>query len=493
MSDEFDELTLPPPRERIYCNRTLSLRGIRAIGFDMDYTLIHYHTEPWERAAYQHAKKRLASAGWPVMDLEYDPSFATLGLIMDLELGNVVKANRFGYVKRAFHGTREVEFQEMRDIYAREPVDLGDRRYRFMNTLFALSEAHLYAQFVDLLDAGELQKANESIRNGLPIGYEEAYRLVRSAIDEAHMMGELKAEIIADPDSFVDLDPDVPLALMDLAHGGKKVMLITNSGWPYTRAMMEWAFDRYLPKSKGWRDLFDVVIVAARKPLFFSAPNPVYEVVDEDKGLLEPALGPLKRGKVYHGGSADLVETQLDIRGEDVLYVGDHIFSDVNVSKRMYRWRTALVVRELEQDLEALEAFKPKQAELTAKMDLKEAMEHRLSHMRLALQRLERGYGPQAEVDATELKERAKTLRKELRALDATIAPLAEEFSRLSNERWGLLMRAGNDKSHLARQIEKNADIYTSRVSNFLGNTPFVYLRSPRGSLPHDHGPAGGS
>jgi hypothetical protein len=29
-------------------------------------------------------------------------------------------------------------------------------------------------------------------------------------------------------------------------------------------------------------------------------------------------------------------------------------------------------------------------------------------------------------------------------------------------------------------------------VSNLLHSTPFVYLRSPRGSLPHDFGPTGG-
>ncbi|WP_442978427.1 5'-nucleotidase domain-containing protein, partial [Salinibacter sp.] len=27
----------------LFCNRTLNLRGIQAIGYDMDYTLIHYH------------------------------------------------------------------------------------------------------------------------------------------------------------------------------------------------------------------------------------------------------------------------------------------------------------------------------------------------------------------------------------------------------------------------------------------------------------------
>jgi len=57
---------------------------------------------------------------------------------------------------------------------------------------------------------------------------------------------------------------------------------------------------------------------------------------------------------------------------------------------------------------------------------------------------------------------------------------------RASRARWGPLLRAGNDKSYLARQVERYADIYMSRVSNFLFQTPQGYLRSPRGSLPHD-------
>jgi hypothetical protein len=47
-------------------------------------------------------------------------------------------------------------------------------------------------------------------------------------------------------------------------------------------------------------------------------------------------------------------------------------------------------------------------------------------------------------------------------------------------------MRAGNDKSHMARQVERHADIYMSRVSNLMHATPFAYFRAPRGSLPHD-------
>ena len=47
-------------------------------------------------------------------------------------------------------------------------------------------------------------------------------------------------------------------------------------------------------------------------------------------------------------------------------------------------------------------------------------------------------------------------------------------------------MRAGSDKSLYARQVERHADIYTSRVANLAAETPYGYLRADRGSLPHD-------
>ncbi len=477
---------LPAPTRRIYCNRTLNLRSIQVVGFDMDYTLIHYRTEAWERHAFDHAKRLLLERGWPVRAFELDPSFAQLGLILDLELGNIVKANRFGFIKKALHGTSPLSFETYREIYARELVDLSEGRWRFLNTLFALSEAHLYAQCIDLLDAGALPDAEG------PMSYRDVYDVVRKAIDDVHMRGDLKREIMADPDRFVELDPDLPLALQDLRHAGKKVALITNSEWFYTTAMMSYAFDRYLDGA-GWRSLFDVVIVAARKPDFFHARNPIFEIVDDDDGLLRPVVGPLEEGGAYLGGHAWLLEELFGIAGQQLLYVGDHIFSDVNVSKKMHRWRTALVVRELEEDIVALEAFKAKQKELSERMEQKARLEHDASHVRLELQRKRRGYGPPVAESANVLESRFHELRSELVALDEAIAPLAREASQLMNPRWGLVMRAGNDKSHLARQIEKSADIYMSRVSNLLAQTPFVYLRSPRGSLPHDSGPAGGA
>ena len=464
----------------LFCNRTLNLRNIAAIGYDMDYTLVHYRVELWEERAYSYVKAGLLAQGWPVEELVFDPDLVVQGLVVDTERGNVVKPNRFGYVKTAFHGTTQLSHADQREAYRQTLVDLHDARWQFLNTLFSISEAGIYLQLVDLLDAGKLPAA---------IGYEDLYAVVRKTLDEAHLEGLLKADILADPARFIEPDPDVPLALLDQKNAGKKVLLITNSEWEYAAPILTFAFDPHLPGEMTWRDLFDVAIVQARKPAFFSERAPAYEIVSEDeqgRAVLRSHIGPLGEGRAYAGGNAALVEASLGLRGSEILYVGDHVYADVRASKDVLRWRTALILRPLEDEIAAIDAFRPQQEHLTALMDEKERLESYASVLRLERQRNVAGYGPQTDRPADELEADFHALRERLVALDRRIAPLARAASMLVNTRWGPLLRAGTDKSHLARQIEASADIYTARVSNFLHYTPFVYLRSDRGSLPHD-------
>lgn len=465
-----------PITRRIFCNRTLNLRSIQAIGYDMDYTLVHYAVEEWEGRAYEHIRTRLLEKEWPISALSFDSNLVTRGLIIDTELGNIVKANRFGYVKQAMHGTRTLDFGELRRAYARTLVDLSESRWVFLNTLFSISEACMYAQLIDLLDAQELPFA---------LGYSGLYNAVRIALDRAHIEGELKNEIMADPDRFVDLNPEIPLTLLDQREAGKKVLLITNSEWDYTRFMMDYAFNRYLPEGMTWRDLFSLIIVSARKPAFFQAETPIFEVVN-DEGLLKPVVGTIREGGIYLGGHASQVERCFRLDGEQILYVGDHIYGDVSVSKSVLRWRTALILRELEDELVAESKAQDAVIQIGHLMSEKERLEHLFSEYRLTLQRKQRGYGPQTDDDAEDLKARMSDLRSQLQQLDAQIAPLVSQDGDEFNRRWGYLMRAGNDKSNLTRQTERYADIYMSRVSNLLHYTPFMYFRSPRGSLPHD-------
>ncbi|AQK89664.1 5-nucleotidase [Zea mays] len=286
---------------------------------------------------------------------------------------------------------------------------------------------------------------------------------------------------MAEPDRFVEPDPELPLALLDQKEAGKKLLLITNSDFHYTNKMMNHAFNRFLPNDVGWRDLFEMVIVSARKPEFFQLSHPLYEVVTDD-GLMRPCF-KVNSGGLYSGGSAQMVEKSLDIHGDEILYVGDHIYTDVSQSKVHLRWRTALICRELEDEFNALVKSHDQKEKLVTLIQQKEIVGDLFNQLRLALQRRSNSRPAQTLaatcMDDQELTESMQKLLIVMQRLDEKIGPMLEADGELFNKRWGWLSRAGLwDKSHLTRQIEKYADIYTSRVSNFLHYTPFMYFQS---------------
>ena len=461
-----------PARRGLFCNRTLNLRSVRTIGYDMDYTLIHYHVDEWERAAFQHARQGLAAQDWPVDDLEFDPDAFTLGLTFDLELGNLVKATRFGYPVRVQHGNRILSFDEQRTAYDSTVIELSDDRFEFMNTHFELSRAALWTQLIDLHDETPLP----GVRS-----YRGLYQTIDIALGTAHLEGALKRQIVDNPSRFVDPDPQIIHTLRDQRLAGKQLLLITNSEWWYTHRMMTWCFDAALPAGQTWRNLFDIVIVAADKPRFFAARGPIYRLVDATSGHLEPYFGTLVAGEVYHGGNARMVEASLGHDDSQFLYVGDHLFGDVHVTKDVLRWRTALIARELEAEIVAAGEFASQEESLRARMAQKADLEQARAQLRMERRHQVVGGEDHRVIDA-----QIDDVAAEITTLDEEIAPLARAAAQLGNPVWGPLMRSGVDKSLFARQVEKYADVYTSRVSNFMAATPYGYLRAARGSLPHD-------
>lgn len=461
------------PRRSVYANRTLNLRSVGAIGYDMDYTLIHYRVDRWETAAFDAAVLRLAERGVPTEGLRFEPDEYIRGLVLDVQLGNVCKASRFGYVIQARHGTQPIPYPDLRDSYSGVFVDLQNPRFHFINTLFSLSAASLYAQLVDMVDDHRLPPN---------ISYDDVLRLVSTALDETHMAGELKARIVANPDEYCVQDPGTAAALVQQYEAGKKVVLITNSEWEYTDPMMEYSIGQFLDGLR-WRDLFELVVVAAAKPRFFDEDPPAFEIVDTAAGLMRPHFGPYRRGAVYHGGSARGVETSLGLAGDEILYVGDHLFGDVHASKANLRWRTALIMRELEGELDALEQFEDKGTALDRLMIEKDGLQRQVATARTERDRLR-----VAEAPRTKITEEIDQLLTRIRRLDARIAPLAVAAADRGNKTWGLLMRAGSDKSMFARQVERHADIYTSRVSNLALRGPHAYFRAAPANLPHDRG-----
>ena len=473
------------PQRAVFCSRTLNLRSIQAIGYDMDYTLVHYDVNAWEGKAYDYGMRGLAAIGCPTEGLTFDPDLVIRGLILDTQLGNIVKVDRFGFVKRGMHGTRRMTPAEVRFAYGRELVNLkNESRWVFLNTLFSVSEAVMYAQMVDKLDDGAIPVTT------CAQSYQSLYMIVKQAIFNAHVEGKLKAEIMTNPSKFVRPDPDLPQTLIDQRMAGKTLMLITNSDFEYTEVVMSHAFDRYLENyGKTWKDLFDFVIVNARKPDFFKSDQSLYEVVTED-GLMRPARVLDREKKMYCGGSAKQVQQALGFSGDEILYIGDHIYTDAALAKLEFKWRTCLILRELEDEIQALAMGRVHRQKLKSLLDKKERIGYMFNQIRLERQRLLAKQDYNGSAYSSQLEEMNRVLAELLVVmgnLDTDIAPAIQRDGSDFNRHWGYLSKAGvNDRSQLQKQIEKYADIYTSRVSNFLEYSPFVYFRSPTQSMAHD-------
>lgn len=72
-----------------------------------------------------------------------------------------------------------------------------------------------------------------------------------------------------------------------------------------------------------------------------------------------------QHGKVYQGGNAKILHRLLNLRqGDSLLYVGDHIYSDILRSKRSLGWRTCLIVPELVREIPAYKKLRGMRVEV---------------------------------------------------------------------------------------------------------------------------------
>jgi 5'-nucleotidase len=473
-----------PRARQIFVNRNLRMDRIELVGFDMDYTLAIYHLRHLEELAFEMTLDRLVRyCGYPekIATLRYDPEFVIRGLVVDKVAGNIFKMDRHNHVGRCYHGRRPVAWEERKRLYRDEKIHLSLPRFAWIDTLFALPEASLFADIIERLE-----------QDGERLDYAKLYDDVRESIDTVHRDGSLKEVVKKDLARYLVKDLELGPALHRLRSGGKKLFLLTNSLWDYTDPVMRFVLDGVLPEYPSWRNYFDLVITGAAKPGFFSERRPLHELGPDGARVGEAHA--VERGRIYEGGSLVELERLAGIGGERVLYVGDHIYGDILRSKKSSLWRTCLVVEELESEIAWLERRQAEMEELARLEELRARLGDELSSRKSALnvvdRRLERegrGHDRAAlEAERRVLKHELDTLRRAQRDADGKIHVLQHLVEAGLNRWWGLTFKEGNENSRFGEQIEDYACLYTSRVSNLLFYSPMHYFRSPRAAMPHE-------
>lgn len=451
----------------VYVNRTLNLKRIRYIGLDMDHTLIRYHSEEFERLSHSVMKEKLCkNRSYPeaVKNLKFNFNIAIRGLVIDRKKGNALKLNRHSAIRASYHGLSPLDFKTQQKEYRSTYIDLSDGSYMAVDTTFSISLATLISQIV------ELKKQN-------PGDYPEFAQIaddVLYVLDEAHRDGSLKDQVKTNLSQYIIKDPGVVEGLEKFKRHGKKIVIVTNSDFGYSKLLLDYAINPFLKEHKSWMDLFEFVITSAQKPRFFYDKLKYLKVNPAD-GTMTNYEGRLVPG-IYQGGGAMQFTTDLGLEGDEILYIGDHIYGDILRLKKDCGWRTAMVIEELQREVEINRKNEPLMEEIETLMKKKEPLEEDLTDL------MTKKNDKKQPIDESKI----EPLQKQIGEIDAQISGHIKKQHSLYNENWGQLMRAGNEESYFAYQVDRYACVYMACLEDLLKLSPRTYFRAPRRPLAHE-------
>jgi HAD superfamily 5'-nucleotidase-like hydrolase len=470
-----DEAHLPHAR-KIFALRDIHFRDIKAVGFDMDYTLSHYRSPEIDELAFRKSSQLLVrERGYDerLLGIPYDPEFAIRGLVLDGLRGNLLKLNTERMVVRACHGSQPMEREAIDAAYGRRRLAASAKGFRSIDTLFEIPESYLYAVMVDGKERGWI--AGKDCL--------ELFHDVRWAIDTAHRNGDMKAEILANREFYILQDPELAAALDRWKRAGKKLFVVSNSEWHFTNGVLSFLLDGQDPARPSWEDYFDLVVTSSRKPIFFEEP--------------QPALPTEGHPKAFTGSNAGWLENQLQAFGEEILYVGDHIYGDILRSKKSVSWQTLLLIPELGATLQRLEDLaddlqlflrtetQRRRSEIRVSL-LEDKLTRNREHRHILAARLSPEALQALDLEAGQLRDERDSSQERLMGQETSAADLGTQLEAAFNSRWGSIFRDGYQQTRFADQIQQYASAYTGRISNLYLVDPTVAIYAPVPTLPHE-------
>ncbi|PVH64447.1 hypothetical protein PAHAL_2G270200 [Panicum hallii] len=246
-----------------------------------------------------------------------------------------------------------------------------------------------------------------------------------------HIGRDQALQLVGLMDVFCFSESQVFRFLKMLREKGKKLFLLTNSPFYFVDGGMRYLLEDQHFDGNSWRELFDVVIAQANKPTFYNSDHP-FRVYDTQKDTLAfTAVDKFLPDQVYYHGCLKSFLQITKWRGPEVIYFGDHLLSDLRGPSKA-GWRTAAVIRELEDEIEIQngDSYRFQQAKLSIIHDL-------------------------------------------LGKVHATVVSTEKDTGR---------------ESSFAYHIHQYADIYTSKLENFLSYAPESWLHPPHDIkiMPHN-------
>ena len=246
--------------DRVFSNTYVDLGKVDTVGFDYDYTLVTYKEELLH-LIYEKALKRLVEDKYYPVELldaglKFDPRFSIRGLAVDKETGWICHLSYTHKVACAWEGRNKVSRGRLMEEYSGKrslTPDERKKRLKPLNDLFSMAECCLIADVVQFF-----------LDRGIPFCPRNAVHDILSSIGSTHVSGEFHRMVAADPGRYFEEQPHLKEVISSLKESGKRLIFASNSPFWYVDAGMKHVI------GDDWREDWDVVIVSAGKPLFYT-------------------------------------------------------------------------------------------------------------------------------------------------------------------------------------------------------------------------------
>ncbi|NXR90227.1 NT5D2 protein, partial [Hypocryptadius cinnamomeus] len=432
----------------IYANNEISLGDVEIYGFDYDYTLAQY-SNLLHSMIFNTARDILIEQ-FKVMSVNCNNNPILTVNVYPLSQSLLMKIDAFHYVQlgtayrglkpvpdeeviELYGGTQHIPLYQMSDFYGK-----GPSLKQFMD-IFSLPEMTLLSSVIDYF-----------ITHGIEFDQVHLYKDISDAIRDVHVKGVMYKWIEKDMEQYILHGDEIYAVLNRLVNHKKKLFLITNSPFSFVDKGMKHMV------GKNWRDLFDMVIVQADKPNFFTDRRKPFRKLDDKGSLQWDKINQLEKGKIYKEGNLFDFLRLTGWRGSKVLYFGDHLYSDLADLMLRHGWRTGAIVPELETEIRIINT---------------EQYMHSLTWQQALTGLLERMQMYQDAESKQVLLEWMKE-RQEIRSLTKN----------LFNPQFGSIFRTFHNPTYFSRRLVRFSDIYMASIScllNYDVNFTFYPRRTP--------------
>ncbi|XP_059190033.1 5'-nucleotidase domain-containing protein 2 [Centropristis striata] len=440
----------------VYANNEVDMDEVDIYGFDYDYTLALY-SNALNSMIFDTAKKFLIEHfKYPegIRKYDYIPNFTVRGLHYDIQKGLLMKIDAFHYIQpgTVYRGLSPVPDEEVLQLYGgtfHVPLQQdsgfygkGPKVKQFMD-IFSIPEMTLLAVTNDFF-----------ITNGIDYDPVHLFKDVSEAIGMVHLKGFMYKWVMEDLDKYILRGDETDAVLHRLVSHGKKLFLITNSPFSFVNKGMTHMV------GKNWRDFFDVVIVQADKPHFFTDCIKPFRRLDKNGDLQWEKIDRLDKGQVYKQGNLFDFLRLTGWRGSKVLYFGDHLYSDLADLMLRHGWRTGAIVPELETETKVVSSQRYALS-LTWLQALTGLMERMQTHR-----------DPESKLVLDEWQKE----REELRVMTKNVF----------NPQFGSIFRTCHNPTYFSRRLARFSDIYMASLSCLLNYDPSYTFYPRRTPLQHE-------